>query len=584
MRPRRNTTALALGVLVALAAATALWPAPGPARADGELVVQMAVGSHHTCAVTEAGGVKCWGVNEFAALGDGTQDHSSVPTDVCRQYDVAMEGCVEPLSGAVALTVGGYSHGCAVIDAGGVACWGLNVHGELGTGVFDEECEDFFFGGTIVCNLTAVDVPGLTGVVALASGFVHTCALMDTGGVKCWGDNKMGQVGFRTDQTCSLGFPCSPTPGDVPGLESGVAAIAAGWFHTCALVETGGVKCWGVNDFAKLGATSADTCFDVFGRETSCSYTPLDVCQEEDPVTMACIVPLSGAAALGVGTHHSCVVTDAGGVRCWGSNFNAELGNGSEGGQHPRPGPVCQEYDPVAQNCVEELTSIAPVITGGFGHACALTTAGGVKCWGTNFTGNLGTGIREYQVRTTPVDVCLTYDDAAGRCDTLLSGVTRLAEGDFIDNCAVTEEGAALCWGSNTTDQLGTETTDLCFENDWPCAAAPVAVTGLGPKPAPTPTLTATPSPTITPTGATATATPTATGGVTPAASPSPSATPLGGQIAPDITLPETGGGGPTAGRGRWGLVVALTAAALAAAGLAFAGGAARRLRKEGAP
>jgi alpha-tubulin suppressor-like RCC1 family protein len=105
-----------------------------------------------------------------------------------------------------------------------------------------------------------VDVVGLgSGAAAIAAGEEHTCALLTTGGVKCWGRNRYGQLGDGTTTQRSV-------PVDVVGLGSGTAAIAAGYGHTCALLTAGGVKCWGADHYGQLGLGT-----------TIFSATPIDV-------------------------------------------------------------------------------------------------------------------------------------------------------------------------------------------------------------------------------------------------------------------------------------------------------------------
>ena len=109
---------------------------------------------------------------------------------------------------------------------GAVSCWGANADGELGD-------------GTTTNRPTPVPVSGLSaGVVAVAAGQKHTCALTSGGAVWCWGNNWYGQLGDGTTTG-------RPTPVPVSGLSSGVVALAAGMYHTCALTSGGAVVCWG---------------------------------------------------------------------------------------------------------------------------------------------------------------------------------------------------------------------------------------------------------------------------------------------------------------------------------------------------
>jgi alpha-tubulin suppressor-like RCC1 family protein len=345
-------------------------------------VIAIAAGEEYTCALTIAGGVKCWGDNDSGQLGNGTTTDSLAPVDV--------SGLT---SGVIAIAAGGSPfferHTCALTSAGGVKCWGSNLYGQLGSDTQDTN------------HLTPVDVSGLSsGAIAIAVGEHFTCAVTSAGGAKCWGNNKFGQVGDGTTAN-------RPTPVDVSGLSSGVAAIDTGLEHTCALTSTGGVKCWGNNDFGQLGDGASGL-----------SPTPTNV-----------LGLTNQGAAIAAGSFHTCALTSAGGVKCWGDNFFGQLGDGTT---------TDRRLTPVN---VSGLSSGVMTIAAGHGHTCALTSAGGVKCWGWNGSGQLGDGTRT--AHRTPVDV-----------SGLTSGVIAIATG-WNHTCALTSTGGVKCWGDNYSGQLG---------------------------------------------------------------------------------------------------------------------------------
>lgn len=359
-------------------------PAPTASQTAAVLTgsaTALALGKFHTCVLTRQGGVKCWGKNDSGQLGSDSGQRAEAPVDVLGLQ-----------SGVVAISAGD-GHTCALTDQGAVKCWGDNIFGELGS-------------GTTTLSTVPVDVQGLSsGVLAIAAGGHHTCAVLAQGGaVKCWG----GYCGCETDVSV-LGngqTTVSPRPVAVTGL-SGVLSIVAGSNHTCALNADGSVACWGENILGQLGTGT-----------TANASTPGKV------------VGLPGrATSIAAAANQTCVIV-GGSPMCWGSNSSGSLGDGSTATFSNVPVAVAGLVDPVA--------TISP----GTGFACVVTTVGGAWCWGQNLYGELGNGQRK--VRVTPAVV-----------PGLASGIQAIAAGDT-HVCALTTGGAVECWGNNSDGQLGT--------------------------------------------------------------------------------------------------------------------------------
>ena len=206
-----------------------------------------------------------------------------------------------------------------------------------------------------------------------------------------------------------------------------VVQVAAGGSHTCALTTGGGVKCWGSNQFGQLGVGS-----------TTSRLTPADVTGLS-----------TGVQAISAGYHHTCALTTGGGVKCWGYNGNGQLGNGSTT-THLTPVDVTGLSSGV--QAISARTTSASI-----NHTCALTTGGGVKCWGNNGSGQLGDG--STMNRLTPVDVT-----------GLSSGVQAISAGGT-RTCALTTGDGVKCWGNNGSGQLG--------DGSIATRLTPVDVTGL---------------------------------------------------------------------------------------------------------
>lgn len=219
---------------------------------SGIVDVEVGVFGQFVCA-RSATEVWCWGNNTDGQLGDGRTDHGSCMRSGGGNYDCALSPeSITPLNdlteNIVQLALGS-SHACALTDAGSVYCWGEGVFGALG-----QDNDAFAASGVPLL------VPGVTGATQITAGGGHTCALLDTGAMKCWGLHDEGQLGDGVpvndhDDVCDVGsstLDCTDTPSDVAIIDDGTF-IAAGDSHTCAIRGTTEVWCWGLNSRIQLG-------------------------------------------------------------------------------------------------------------------------------------------------------------------------------------------------------------------------------------------------------------------------------------------------------------------------------------------
>lgn len=236
---------------------------------------------------------------------------------------------------------------------------------------------------------------GVSNAISVSAGYGHSCAVLNDGSVMCWGENGSGQLGDGT----TVQYRSTATT--VSGISNAVAVDVGTGQHTCAVLDTGAVKCWGYNGDGELG-----------------DGTLID---KTTPVTVAGI---STAQAISVGTNHSCAKLSSGSIQCWGSNWMGQLGNGSTMHSSSR------STTPVT---VTGITNAASISTGAF-HSCAALNTGTLSCWGRNNQGQLGNGTLSNNA--TPVAV-------SG-----ISTAQSVTAGNY-HTCAVLEDGYAQCWGSN---------------------------------------------------------------------------------------------------------------------------------------
>ncbi len=332
----------------------------------------ISAGASHSCATLTNGSVKCWGKNFYGQLGDGTNTDRAAPTHVA------------DISSAVSVSAG-TSHSCAVLSDGTVKCWGRNDSGQLGN-------------GSTISRLTPTLVSGVSSAVSVSAGGSHSCAVLSDGTVKCWGNNNYGQLGSGSS------ISQSSVPSWVTGISSAVS-VSAGGSHSCAVLTDATVKCWGDNRLGQLGdgslsvskrttpypvkdlssavsvsAGGSHTCAMLSDRTVGCwgagASGQLGNGSWEYRALRTAVNGVSSAVSVSAGGSHSCAVLSDGSVKCWGSDIYGQLGENSIG----------NSATPVT---VAGVSSAVSAFAGG-SHSCVVLNDDSLRCLGNNRSGELG--------------------------------------------------------------------------------------------------------------------------------------------------------------------------------------------------
>ena len=334
-------------------------------------------------------------------------------------------------------------HSCALLASAAVRCWGHEVSGQLGYAATNTIGDD-----ETPASAGPVDLGSGRTARAVATGNYHSCAVLDDGSVRCWGYGTSGQLGYaRTETIGDDETPGAAGPVDLgPGRTA--RAISAGSVHTCAVLDDGRVRCWGFGEDGRLGTASTSTIGD---DETPGSLATVD------------LGPGRTARAISAGAGHTCALLDDGSVRCWGYGANGRLGTGSRDtvGDDETPGSI----PPVDLGPGRTATAV----TAGEAHSCAVLDDGSVRCWGYAGQGQLGYGNEQ----------TLGDNEAPGSVEplSLPAPAVAISAGD-VHTCAVLAGGEARCWGYGRYGLLGNAGTRNIGDDESPLSIGPVDVGG----------------------------------------------------------------------------------------------------------
>nr|WP_253899625.1 RTX toxin [Corallococcus carmarthensis] len=393
-----------------------------------------------------------------------------------------------PLSGINSIR-GGNDHTCALLNDGSVRCWGYGAFGQLGY----ESTQNI---GDNELPYTAGEVKLLGKATKLAAGGNHSCVLLDTGLVRCWGQNTYGQLGYNSTQNLGDGEPVASF--GYVNLGGPAIRIAVGAEHSCAVMATGKVRCWGRNQYGQLGygntnnigddeqpwkagdvdlggATATDvaaggthTCALLSNDKMLCwgynlhgqlgqAHT-LTIGDNELPGGQAPFDPGGPVSQITTGSNHTCALLKTGTVRCWGFNGSYQLGTGQSNGSY-----LLRDSGSI------DLGTSALQISTGMSHTCALLSTGSVRCWGFGLYGQTGYG--NSAAKSTP-GPAVDLDGATAYQVSVSSGN---------HTCALLSTGKARCWGQGNSGQLGYGNTNHIGDTEQPSAAGDIQL--LPPSP-----------------------------------------------------------------------------------------------------
>jgi alpha-tubulin suppressor-like RCC1 family protein len=402
-------------------------------------VQALGLGVGFTCALLTGGAVKCWGSDQYGALGV-----DPVPEDIS---DPSRIGPIDfgTIRRVVQLSVG-WHHVCVLFEDARARCWGHNDSGQLGQG----NTEDYGDDGSETLDVLA-DLP-LERVIGISAGVSNTCVMLRSGeglagSVHCFGSDVDGGVGdeggedFGDDEPLTALRPVN--------LAEPVSQVAAGDLLGCARLLSGAVQCWGSNKFGSLGI-----------GETRCNIADERVCAGMQGLRSNLpVLGLSGhfITALQVNQAHACALDNQGELLCWGRNDESRAGypHAIHGTLLPQtPGPV-------------SLGAAVRVVSPGLGmrHGCALDTTGSVRCWGEAGP-QLGYGMAQ---QDGVAGIGGTEQPSAQYAQMPNQGVVQLGDTDDIPgtdlalrlysggrhNCVILTGGRVRCWGSNGSGELG---------------------------------------------------------------------------------------------------------------------------------
>jgi alpha-tubulin suppressor-like RCC1 family protein len=414
----------------------------------GTQMIQVFAGGFQTCIINEVGNPICWGRNTAGQLGQGSK--LAIIKKPIEIPSIKFEASIKVLSLAV-----GDSHTCAIVSAptykARVACWGSNEHGRLGLG---ETTVSALQPKLVDLGLDEQGSP--EEILEIAAGFEHTCALARSGKVKCWGGNTSGQLGYGNKEAIGS-TKASMTNLKAVDLGARKAlSISAGAGHSCAVLDNGASKCWGDNFYGQLGAGNEEDKIGINSKD----MTNLEEINLGVGFVAQNVLASSGAftCALSVSGEVKCfgkTVADESSARpfygvlgnCWARAAQNSAAVSCSANPQLK---LTNSIGYLASDMGDKLSKVSlntevKKISLGSNFACALSKDASMKCWGINEQGQLGVGGTSHLGETANETLGLK---------SALSNVVDMATG-YEHACGVMGDNTLKCWGSGVQNANG---------------------------------------------------------------------------------------------------------------------------------
>jgi alpha-tubulin suppressor-like RCC1 family protein len=350
------------------------------------------------------------GNNPVSVLGTGFSDYIPVKQAALGQY-----------------------FGCSLLVNGKVRCWGNGTDGKRG---YNDPNRVLMFLNETPDQAGDVNIGGT--VTQISAGTNHTCALLDTGNVRCWGLGTNGRLGYGNTNT--IGDDETPASAGDVNVGGVVTQISARGNSTCALLNTGNIRCWGSATSGKLGYGNIN---DIGDNETPASAGDVNVGGTVKEIS--------------VGGSHTCALLTTSNIRCWGNGFGGMLGYGGSVN-------IGDDETPASIGDVNVGGAVRK-ITLGANHTCALLITKKVRCWGSQFFGNLGLG----------VNISVGDDETITSVpDVNIGGNVSVLQTNNRHSCVQLENNAVRCWGWGANAELGYGNTNSIGDDETPASAGDV--------------------------------------------------------------------------------------------------------------